>query len=340
MRTRACPICGYTLEQDVEAEIEEGAGRAAYPAALQDHFRRVHPDFWSWEQSKKRLGFGLGAISATLTGAGLFYLLVIVLHVGSTAGRGLASLVFVSFLLPYALITRRGAEHFKAQWQLEGKGPQPTSIGQGVADPGLLTISSDTSILNLANDLAMQLNLPYTTFSSIAWRGTIPTGRGYLLPIPGDGAIFRDQTIYLADNIRGKLSTGELRPLIAAALINYRGLRARKTRSVLTLTLPTIALYIVAWFVLPPLFPTTTSCANGQCAINNIAWDILIIGLPFLTVGLIAANVLSMRRFKWIADKETAALFGQDQLIASLRRVAEASPSDDWNVQRRIGKLS
>ena len=338
MKTRTCPICGYSLEEEVEYEKSVGFTRAAYPATLEAHFTSVHPDFWSWEQSKRRLGIGLGIVTAVLTGLGLFYVFGIVLHIGQYAETGYLILILVAFVLPIALIHRRGTEHFKAQWQLEGKGPQPTRISQNVTQPSLLTVSSDSSILNVANELAMKLELPNLTFSSLQWQFN-PAGR-YIAPIPGDSAIFRDQTIYLSLNIQDKLSTDELEPLIAAALINYRGLRPRKIKSVLSLTLPTIALYIIAWFVFPPLFPTTTNCANGQCAINNLAWDVLIVALPFLAVGLIVGNVLSMRKFKWIADQETAALFGKDQLIASLRRVAEASPSDDWNVQLRIGKLS
>src|SRR5438874_8726012 len=101
-----------------------------------------------------------------------------------------------------------------------------------------------------------------------------------------------------------------------------------------------IRAYVVAWILLPPLFPTTTSCANGRCAIDNPAWNVLVIIGAFLTIGLLIFSVITLRRFKWIADNETATLFGRDQLITSLRRVSEVSPSDDWNVQRRIGKLS
>ena len=316
-----------------------GFTRAANAAALEAHLKSVHPDFWSWEQSKKRLGFGLGFVGAALTGAVLFYLFGFILHIGQYAGGWYASVIFVAFFVPYGLITRRGASHFKAQWQLEGKGQQPTGISQGLTNASIVSVSSDASILNLTNELTLKLKLTGIPFSSVQWQYSIPAGP-YSSTTSGDSPIFRDQTIYLSPNIQDKLSIDDLKPLIAAALINYRGLRPRKTKNVLAITLPAIALYIIAWFALPPLFPTTTSCANGQCAINNLAWDVLIIVLPFLTVGLIVGNVISIRKFKWIADKETSALFGKDQLITSLRNVSKASPADEWSVEQRLRRLS
>ena len=154
------------------------------------------------------------------------------------------------------------------------------------------------------------------------------------------GALFRNRTIYLAQNMQGKLTLDQWRPLLASALIDYRGLRTRKILWILKLTIPVVALYIVAWLLLPPLFPTTTSCYSGKCAVNNLAWDVLIPGGPFLAVGLIITNALRMRMFKGIADTETAKIFGKDQLISSLRKVSEVSPSDGWTVQRRINKLA
>ncbi len=103
MKTRTCPICGYQLEQDVEYEKSVGFTRAAYPAALEAHFTSVHPDFWSWEQSKRRLGIGLGIVTAVLTGLGLFYVFGIVLHIGQYAETGYLILILVAFVLPIAL---------------------------------------------------------------------------------------------------------------------------------------------------------------------------------------------------------------------------------------------
>src|SRR5207244_10922162 len=99
--------------------------------------------------------------------------------------------------------------------------------------------------------------------------------------------------------------------------------------------LPVIGAYVFDLILLPLLFPTTTSCANGRCTIDNPAWNVLVIIGAFLTIGLLIFSVITLRRFKWIADNETATLFGRDQLITSLRRASEVSPSDDWTVQRR-----
>src|SRR6266852_87441 len=98
--------------------------------------------------------------------------------------------------------------------------------------------------------------------------------------IPPDRAVFGTNTLYLAECMEGKLSVDEWKPLIASAL-NYR-----KISWVLTIAVPVIAAYAASWFLLPPLYPTTHSCANGQCAVNNVGWDILIILGPILLIAL------------------------------------------------------
>src|SRR5438552_17361724 len=107
-----------------------------------------------------------------------------------------------------------------------------------------------------------------------------------------------------------------------------------------TLNIPISRAYVVAWILLTPLFPTTTSCANGRCAIDNPAWNVLVTIGAFLTIGLLIFSVITLRRVTWIADNDTATLFVRAQLITSLRSASEVSPSDDSHVQRRIGKLS
>src|SRR2546427_10638237 len=81
--SRTCPICGYSLQEDIEKDLASYAGSksAAYAEAIVTHIQTVHPDFWKWEQSKRRLGFGLGIIAGGLTGIGLFDLLANVVPV-------------------------------------------------------------------------------------------------------------------------------------------------------------------------------------------------------------------------------------------------------------------
>src|SRR5881409_3982496 len=87
---------------------------AAYGEAYLTHFQTVHPDFWRWDQSKRRIGIGLGLVTATATGVLTFYVLAFVLHIdGSGWGEAVAGICTVAFVIPFALISRRGAEHFK-----------------------------------------------------------------------------------------------------------------------------------------------------------------------------------------------------------------------------------
>ena len=101
--SRTCPICGYSLQEDIEKDLASDAGSksAAYTEAIVTHIQTVHPDFWNWQQSKRRLGFGLGIVTGALTGIGLFYLLAIVLQVpGGNWGGVIATFSSVGFLVP------------------------------------------------------------------------------------------------------------------------------------------------------------------------------------------------------------------------------------------------
>src|SRR2546426_10093829 len=122
--SRTCPICGYLLQDDIERDLASYAGSksAAYTEAIVTHIQTVHPDFWNWQQSKRRLGFGLGIVTGALTGIGLFYLLAIVLQVPGGYWVGVIVIFsFVGFLVAYVLITCVGADHFRAQWREQGR---------------------------------------------------------------------------------------------------------------------------------------------------------------------------------------------------------------------------
>ncbi len=211
-------------------------------------------------------------------------------------------------------------------------------------------------IVGLGNELARQLGLSQT-FSSVKWQeGFVRKNRGRyatvqpttFVPIPSDTPIFQSRSIYLAQNMQARLSTEEWKPLIASALINRWKLRPRKILRILAITIPVIAIYIAGRFVLPPMYPTITNCgppythSYGTCATDNRGWDILVpLGL-LLWIPLLVASLISLRPFfnSSIADRETAVRFGKDNLIYSLRRVSEVSPSDNWRVKRRISRLT
>src|SRR5205807_574311 len=168
------------------------------------------------------------------------------------------------------------------------------------------------------------------------------------VPIPSDTAVFRKNTVYLAQNMERQLSTEDWKPLIASAVINRWKLRTRKIGRILAITVPVIAVYIAGWILLPPMYPTVTHCgppythSYGTCAIDNQAWNILVpLGL-FLWIPLLIASLISLRPFfnASIADRETAGMFEKENLVYSLRKVSEVSPGDNWRVQRRIRRLT
>ena len=319
--------------------MAEGAPKpAAYSEAYLTHFQTVHPDFWRWDQSKRRIGIGLGLVTAAATGVLAFYVLAFVLHIdGSSWGQEVAGICTVAFIIPFALISRRGAAHFKTQWQLEGKLPTPTPrIGIDTSQDRVIDEAS--SILGLTSDLVESLSVEDVSVSQILWKSTAPQAGGFAM-IPPEGAVFGTNTIYLAECMEGKLSVDEWKPLIASAL-NYRKLGDRKISWVLTIVIPVIAAYAASWFLLPPLFPITHSCANGQCAVNNVGWDILIILGPILLIALIVFFVSTWKRFRFIADKQTADLVGKNQLMHSLQRVLEVSSPNRSFAHKRIDKLT
>src|SRR3989442_13045377 len=105
--SRTCPICGYSLQEDIEKDLASYAGpkSGAYTEAIGTHIQTVHPDFWNWQQSKRRLGFGLGTVTGALTGTGMFYLLAILLQVpGGNWSVVITTFSFVGFLVPSALV--------------------------------------------------------------------------------------------------------------------------------------------------------------------------------------------------------------------------------------------
>ena len=330
MKSPTCPICGVSLQQDTDKDMADGAPKpAAYSEAYLTHFQTVHPDFWRWDQSKRRIGIGLGLVTATATGVLTFYVLAFVLHIdGSGWGEAVAGICTVAFVIPFALISRRGAEHFKTQWQLEGRLPTPTPrIGIDISQDRIF--DEDSSILGLTSDLVENLGVEDLSVSRVLWKSTARQAGGFAM-IPPDGAVFGTNTIYLAECMEGKLSVDEWKPLIASAL-NYRKLGDRKISWVLTIVVPLIAVYTASWFLLPP---------NGQCAVNNVGWDILIILGVALPVGLIVFFASTWKRFRYIADEQTADLVGKNQLVHSLQRVLDVSSPNRSFAQKRIDKLT
>ena len=340
--SRTCPICGYSLQEDIEKDLASDAGSksAAYTEAIVTHIQTVHPDFWNWQQSKRRLGFGLGIVTGALTGIGLFYLLAIVLQVpGGNWGGVIPTVSFVGFFVPYALITRRGAEHFRAQWREQGKTATPTftrPVEPTVFETG--PAANNDEMVDLAMLLPSQLGILDMGISNVDWKLLIPQGRAFVR-VPPDGAVFRNHTMYLAANLEGKLSANDWKPLIASSMINYRKLRPQKRRLALAMAMPVIITYVASWIFLPSLFPTTHSCANGQCAVQNLGWFILGFGGIALFVAMIIVGVIMTQKFRVLSDMETVHYFGKSSLTSSLQKVIQASPGDALSVQRRIDRI-
>ena len=86
-----CPICDCSLEQARIVEEEAGVpGQLATTETYLTHCQNVHPDFLAWEKSKAKMIVILGTATAIPVSVVAFWFFLFVLHVPSSAGRGLA----------------------------------------------------------------------------------------------------------------------------------------------------------------------------------------------------------------------------------------------------------
>jgi len=61
--------------------------------------------------------------------------------------------------------------------------------------------ADDDAMVSLATGLPSQLGVLDMRISSVDWKSLIPQGRAFVR-VPPDGAVFRNQTMYLAANMR------------------------------------------------------------------------------------------------------------------------------------------
>jgi len=304
------------------------------------HCQNVHPDFLVWEKSKAKMMIVLGTATSIPVSVVAFWFFLFILHLPSSAGRGFAFIPIGAFLIPSILFTKLGTRRFRRDWEARGGLPAPSTIPLAPAVVPKYQ-NEDQGILAVLADLSNKLGMPTSPASSVAWQTMVPQGRGFQA-VSSDRCLFRNDTIYFAENMKGRLSPEDWRPILASALI-FKKLRGKLVEGIIIRLVPILIAYIVAWFLIPPFFPTITHYSpQGQpVSVSNDGWLILIIvgfAIMFLSIPL---GVLYARKVGLIADRRAAELLGGTvSFLDSLNKLRAASPSDVRSIDTRIENLN
>jgi hypothetical protein len=340
-----CPICGCSLEQARMTEEGKGVPRQfATRETYLVHCQSSHPDFLLWEKSKAKMFILLGVATAIPVSVASFWLLLFVLHAPSSAGRAFAFIPIAGFLLPGALFVKLGTRKYRRDWEARGglQAPSTTSSVLSMIEPTYE--NEDLGILAVLGDVANELGLNASPASSVGWQTMVPLRSGKrtaVQMVPSDGCLFQNNTVYFAENMKGKLSPEDWKPILASVLI-YKSLRRQLARGIVIRLLPLLAAYIIAWFIVPPLFPTTTyySPQGQQTSVNNNGWIILIfagIGLLILTIPI---GISYTKKIKLLADRRAGALVGTSEFVITLNKLRQANPWNAATIDTRIRNLN
>jgi len=322
--------------------VEEEAGVPGQLATTETyltHCQNVHPDFLVWEKSKAKMTIVLGAATSIPVSIVAFWFLLFVLHVPSSAGRGLAFIPIGAFLIPGFLFVKLGTRRFRRDWEARGGLPSPSTCRACSIDLSKYP-DEEQGILAVLTDLSNKLGMSASPASSVAWQTMVP-GRRALQTVSSDRCLFQDNTVYFAENMRARLSPEDWKPILASALI-YKKLSGKLAQGIAIRLVPVVVIYVVAWFLVPSLFPTITYYSpQGQpVSVSNDGWLILIFvgfAIMFLSIPI---GVLYSRKVGLIADRRAAELLGGTApFLDSLNKLREASPSDVRSIETRIENL-
>ena len=337
-----CPICGLSLEQARAADQTQGISRQLASAESKlTHLQNVHPEFLAWERSKVKMIVLLGVAFAIPITAIAFWLALFVVHAPESASRSLALIPLLAFSAPALLFNKLGMRRYRKNWESRGGVALP-SMDTSTPFPSQAAYpNEDQGILTALSDVSDKLGLPYRPASLVMWQTTIRQGkRGFQMVPPGQ-CLVQNDTIYFAENMKGRLSPEDWKPIMVSALI-YPRLRGKLIEAILLRLIPILGVYVAAWIVLPSFFPTVTYYSpQGQpVSVNNNGWLILIFAgfaIMFLTIAIV---IMSAGKIKLAADRKAADMIGKAAFLETLNKLRQASPSDVRSVERRIRNLN
>ncbi len=340
-RRSRCPICDCSLEQAKFVDEEKGLSeRFASEDSYWTHCQNLHPDFLVWERSKTKTMLLLGVATAIpVTVAVFWFFLAFAPWIFSGRRNPILFLPILAFFIPAYLFVRLGTRKYRREWEARG------SLPIRATSPIPLPIESsyeneDQGILAVVSALPDKLRFISNNPRKVAWQTMIQQGRGFLT-VPSDGCLFLGDTVYFAENMKGRLSPDEWKPIIASVLI-FPTLKRELATRLLLILLPILAAYITAWFFIPPLFPTITHYSpQGQpVSFSNDGWIVMIIvgfAIMFLSIAI---GIINVGKVRLLADTKAAEIFGTEVFINSLNKLREASPSDTLGIEKRLRNLS
>lgn len=331
-----CPVCQQVIEPTAGL-----TGQVALLDSFTTHVRLNHPDFLAWEKSRLKYGVMIGAISGLVTGIATIGLGIYVFHLPSSAGRVLAVIPFLGFLLPIALINKLGARKYAEQWRNRPVSLPPEAPQVPVGNPDLIpSPQRDQEMLSITRDLTMRLGIENFNPEAIHWQTLVPRGNRFDTVL-SDRSIIRGTSLYFAENMRDRLSPEDWRPVIASSLVYDKRIHNKVAIGILAKLVPIMIVCLIGWILLPPLFPTITyydSKGNPASYWNN-GWLIMIVTGFAIMFALIPIVSYWLRGYRDRADRIAAQTVGTTQFIESLRKIGQASPSNLDGVTRRMKKL-
>lgn len=282
------------------------------------------------------IGIGLGVLSiaSVLT-------LVTLSLIGPESAPVIGMVLFLAgFLGPHVVVARLGARRFKREWEEKQQQDPLTTSSQSTPPASEAAVADENEqITEITKQLVHQLGLTGFSPGQVLWQTMVPQGNSFQF-VTSDNCLVRGNQLFFGGNMRGRLAPEEWRPIIASSLIYYKKFRRKITERLLIWIFPIIALYTLAWFILPSFFPTTvTGTFEGRTAVNNWGWVILIFGGPILVILAIPFVSRYLGRMKLVADREAAEIVGTGAFMDTLRKIAENSPSDRVSIAKRVNNL-
>ncbi len=172
----------------------------------------------------------------------------------------------------------------------------------------------ETSILEVARNVALQLDIPNLTLNSVLFLEYTSAGRS-VQPVPSDQPLLGPgHSLLLAKCMMGMLTTDEWKPLIASALIFSRKLKPSLRRKALSNVALPVILVGVAEVVALQFFP------NQAYRGSLLAIGFTIPSLVLLFAGMKRYYPM-VRKARLQADLEATSLVSMDSFLAVLRKI-------------------